>query len=87
MFGVCIEPSCIVRQCVVFTGQAVHELEAQHEEKLKSLSMKLQQEKTERLEQMKTSLTAEKQVLFNEALNKVSTCMMHSLVKGFPVGI
>lgn len=51
--------------------QAVEARELQHQQDINSLRDTLERDKQDSLDQMKTSMTGEKQVLFNEALNKV----------------
>ena len=50
--------------------ESITKLEKEHAEELAEVMERSQQEKEDSLTMMKSSITAEKQVMFNEALNK-----------------
>jgi len=56
---------------LVAVNEAVEQLKAQHREEVQELLNRIQMEKQECLTAMRSSLVAEKQVSFNEALKKV----------------
>ena len=55
---------------LIFLFQALSTVKKQHEEELSTLRERSEQEKQQHSLSMQASLTAEKQVTFNEALNK-----------------
>ena len=73
-------------QTLFYLFQALQEAEEKHAVALDQLVSKMEREKTLSLSQMQTSFTAEKQVRFNEALNKVC-CIQSALFKNTLTGL
>ena len=48
------------------------DVQLKHREELERLTAKLEQDKADSLDMLQTSMAAEKQVLFNDALKKVT---------------